>query len=163
MDVNRKTVAAGIGGAAVLGLGLYIAVPAASADPSPAPGKTATAHPKDPRKGQHENPHRGARKGHPHRWGGQGVHGEATVKREDGFHVRTWQRGEVTGRSGAAVTVRSADGTSWTWTTDDKTRVRKDRAKSSVGALANGDRVIVVGERSGSARTAKMIRVPERG
>ncbi|MEW2357476.1 hypothetical protein [Spirillospora sp. NPDC029432] len=161
MDVNRKTVAAGIGGAAVLGVGLYLAVPAAAADPSPSPSKSA-AQQKEHRKGQHRGPHKGQHKGHPHRWGGQGVHGEATVKRKDGFHVRTWQRGEVTGRSGAAVTVRSADGTSWTWTTDDQTRVRKDRAKSSVGALANGDRIVVVGERAGSTRTARMIRVPER-
>ncbi|MFF5263534.1 hypothetical protein ACFY4C_31800 [Actinomadura viridis] len=155
--VNRKSLAAGIGAASLLGVGLYIAVPAASADPSPSPGATASAKPREGHQGK------GHWRGHRGRWAAdRGVHGEATVKRKDGFHVRTWQRGEITGRSGANVTVRSADGTVWTWTTDGKTRVRKDAAKSQPSALASGDRVVVVGERTGTTRTAKVIAVPKK-
>ncbi|WP_242910967.1 DUF5666 domain-containing protein [Actinomadura terrae] len=92
----------------------------------------------------------------------RGVHGEATVRREDGFHLATWQRGAITARSGAALTVRSEDGASWTWTTDSNTTIRKDGAKSALSALNNGDQVLVFGERSGNTRTAKLVRAPKK-
>ncbi|MFI0354571.1 hypothetical protein [Actinomadura sp. 9N407] len=169
MKVTRKTLAAGLGGATLLGLGLYLAVPAA-ANPSPSPSATTSAHPKAKEPGQkgyrgEKGPRHRGQDGPRHRgrWaaGVRGVHGEATVQRKDGFHLRTWQTGEVTGRSGANVTVRSADGISWTWVTVGGTRVHKEGEKSAVSALANGDRVIVIGERAGTTRTAQMIRIPK--
>ncbi|GLZ16189.1 hypothetical protein Acsp04_64240 [Actinomadura sp. NBRC 104425] len=153
MRRNTKTLIAGAGAAGVLGLGLFVAVPAV-ADPSPAPSTSAS-----PEKGD-----RNQWKRQPHRWaarGGRGVHGEATVRRDGGFRVVTWQRGEVTGRSGAVVTVRSADGASWQWTTNDKTRFRRDGEKSQLSEVKNGDQVIVVGERTGATRTAVAFRVPK--
>ncbi|MBX6769392.1 MAG: hypothetical protein IRY90_19940, partial [Actinomadura rubrobrunea] len=119
--MNTKTLMAGAGAAGLLGLGLFVAVPAL-ADPSP--DTTATVS-----QGKLPDRHPGRL-----RWRGvaaRGVHGEATVRRarDGGFQVVTWQRGEVTGKSGAVVTVRSADGVSWQWTTDAKTRVRKDGDK----------------------------------
>lgn len=151
MRTNRKTIAAAAGAAGLLGLGLYLAVPASAADPSPSP--SATAHP--------DKGHPG--KGHPFRRARalRGVHGEATVKRKDGFHLATWQRGKITSVSATGLTVRSADGVSWTWTANDKTRVRKDGDKSALKALANGDQVLVAGERSGQTRTARFVRVPK--
>ncbi|MFB4304694.1 DUF5666 domain-containing protein [Actinomadura sp. GTD37] len=151
--MRTKTIVAGAGAAGLLGLGLYVAVPASAADPSPSP--SASARPGHP--GGHG-------KGHPHRGprAFRGVHGEATVQRKDGFHLAAWQRGEITSVSATGVTVRSADGVSWTWTADGKTRVRKDREKSALKNLANGDQVVVAGERSGNTRTARLIRVPER-
>jgi hypothetical protein len=164
MNINRKTLAGGLGGATLLGLGLYLAVPAA-ANPSPSPSPTTSAHPKGKEPGRQGWKDRRGEKG-PHargRWAAaRGVHGEATVKRKDGFHLRTWQVGEVTGRSGANLTVRSADGATWTWVTVAGTRVHKEGEKSAVSALANGDRIIVIGERAGTTRTAKIIRVPKR-
>jgi hypothetical protein len=161
-NLNRKSLVAGIGAAGVLGLGLYLAVPAFADDPSPSPKPTASQHHK--RDGHHGRQH-----GKQHPWRHQarfahrGVHGEATVQRKDkSFHVSAWQRGQVTGVSGATVTVRSADGVSWTWTTNDKTRVRKSGDKSTPSALASGDQLVVLGERTGTTRTATRIVVPKK-
>ncbi|MFI0480485.1 DUF5666 domain-containing protein [Actinomadura sp. 9N215] len=167
MRTNRKTIAAGVGAAGLLGLGLYLAVPAAAADPSPSPSPSAsgsgsaTTRPGD-------GPHRHDGKGHPGkrhpRWHARpfrGVHGEATVRRKDGFHVAAWQRGTISAVSATTLTVRSADGTSWTWTANADTRVRKHGEKSALKALASGDQVLVAGERSGATRTARLVRVPK--
>ncbi|SFP03230.1 hypothetical protein SAMN04489713_111111 [Actinomadura madurae] len=160
MRTNRKTIAATAGAAGLLGLGLYLAVPAAADDPSPSPKATTEwGHRGEGRPGW-GHPGMG---GHPFwRAGGmRGVHGEATVKRDGGFHLATWQRGDITSVSATAVTVRSEDGVSWTWKADDETRVRKDGDKSAMTDLKNGDQVLVAGERSGDTRTARFIRVPK--
>ncbi|MDL4816981.1 DUF5666 domain-containing protein [Actinomadura opuntiae] len=153
MRTNRKTLAAGVGAAGLLGLGLYLAVPAAANSPSPSPSATTTASPKaHPGHGKRLAPLRRVR----------GVHGEATVRRKDGFHLADWQRGKITGISGTALTVRSADGATWTWTTNSDTRVRKDGGKSTLSALTTGAQVFVLGERSGDTRTAKLVREPKK-
>ena len=59
------------------------------------------------------------------------------------------------------MTVRSADGVSWQWTTDAKTRVRKDGEKAQLSAVATGDKVIVAGRRTGDTRTAAVLRIPQ--
>ncbi|MFF7472858.1 hypothetical protein [Streptomyces sp. NPDC008092] len=66
-----------------------------------------------------------------HGWfgmGGMGVHGEATVKDPDTgkYVVRVWQRGTVEKVDGDQVTVKSDDGTSWTWTVGSDVKVRGD-------------------------------------
>lgn len=156
MRTRHTTIAAGVGVAALLGSGLYLAVPALAADPSPsASPKAEPKHPRSDRPGRDRPSRRG------HRWGGHGVHGEATVQRDDGFRLATWQRGEITALSSTTLTVKSADGVSWTWTTNAGTRVRKDREKAAVKDLADGDKILVAGERSGDTRTAKFIRVPK--
>ncbi|MFG2021061.1 DUF5666 domain-containing protein [Actinomadura geliboluensis] len=155
--MNPKSIVAGAGAAGLLGLGLYVAAPAFAADPAPSASPTAP----------HARPDKGhPGKGHPFRQAHgarafRGVHGEATVKRKDGFHLATWQRGKITSVSSSGVTVRSEDGVSWTWAANGDTRVRKDGEKSALKALANGDQVIVAGERSGNTRTARLIRVPK--
>jgi hypothetical protein len=151
MRTNRKTIAAAAGAAGLLGLGLYVAVPAAAADPSPSPTTTAHAGKGHPGTG---HPLRRAR-------AFRGVHGEATVKRKDGFHLAAWQRGKITSVSATGVTVRSEDGVSWTWKADGRTRVRKAGDRSTLKALASGDQVLVAGERSGDTRTARFVRVPK--
>jgi hypothetical protein len=83
--------------------------------------------------------------------GGKAVHGEATVK--DGstgkWVVRIWQRGTVTKVDGDQVTVKSDDGTSWTWT------VGSGATAQNSAALKKGDTASLIGTRSGSgARTA---------
>ncbi|WP_157429660.1 hypothetical protein [Actinomadura oligospora] len=167
MRANKKTMAAGVAAAGLLGVGLYTAVPAFAASPSP------SAHPSAPGKGHDGKGHDGRwRNGgkdgmHGHRagFGGgmRGVHGEATVKAKDNtFKVVGWQRGQVTAKTGTTLTVKSADGVTWTWTVDAKTRVVKARAKSTLNAVANGDEVVVFGDRSGETRTAKAVRDPQK-
>ncbi|MFD0732435.1 hypothetical protein [Planotetraspora mira] len=93
---------------------------------------------------------------------GLGVHGEATVKKKDGFVVRTWQRGDVTGAVAGSVTVKSADGTSWTWKVGDGTRVRKDGKKVDAAELTTGDTVFVAGTRAGDTRTSVVVVAPKK-
>ncbi|MDH2427072.1 hypothetical protein [Sphaerisporangium sp. TRM90804] len=92
-----------------------------------------------------------------------GVHGEATVKAREGeFATWAWQRGDVTAVSGGSVTVKSADGVSWTWTVNGDTRLRKNGEKAAASAVAAGDDVFVLGKPSGDARTAASVVVPKR-
>jgi hypothetical protein len=103
----------------------------------------------------------GERHGHGGPWfgfGGDAVHGEATVK-DPGtgrWVVRVWQRGTVQKADGDRITVRSEDGVSWTW------KLGPDATASphgSTGADApkKGDTVSVVGTRSGGAYTADRV------
>jgi hypothetical protein len=55
------------------------------------------------------------------------LHGEITVQGRDGVRTVVVQRGAVTAVDGRAVTVKSADGWTLTWTLGDDVRVRQDR------------------------------------
>jgi hypothetical protein len=156
MKLNAKTGAAAIGAAGLLGLGLYLAVPAA-ANPSPSPSASSTASPHN--KGDRGKGGHGWR--HGLRSSARGLHGEMTVKRDGKFLQVAWQRGQVTGRSGSVLTVRSEDGATWQWTITGDTKVRKNWAKAAATDVANGDQVMVWGEQSGATRTAKLVRVPD--
>jgi hypothetical protein len=70
--------------------------------------------------------------------------------------VYTWQTGTVTSRSGNTLTVRSTDGTTWTWTLNDKTQARKDGDKISASSITEGSRVMI----GGPDRTAAIIHTP---
>lgn len=155
--MRTKTTVAGVGAAGLLGLGLFLAVPASAADPAPSPSASPTAKTAHPRHPGHPG------KGHPFLRARalRGVHGEATVQRKNGFHNTAWQRGQITSVSSSGVTVRSADGVSWTWTANSDTRIRKDGEKAALKDLAKDDKVIVAGERSGDTRTARLIRAPK--
>lgn len=141
MKPNLKTTTAAVAVTGLLGAGLYIAVPAFATSP-----QSPSAAPTKEHKQRH-HPRRAMR----------GIHGEATVKRKDGFAKVNWQRGELTAVSANTLTVRSADGTSWTWTTTKDTRVRKNKAKAALTALAAKDQVVVFGPLEGTTRTAKAV------
>ena len=92
-----------------------------------------------------------------------GVHGEATVRTKKGFVQIAWQRGQLTGKSGDTLTVRSLDGTVWQWQTDGKTRVRKDGKKVAVANLATNDYIVLAGPTaSGGKHTAKVVIAPKK-
>jgi hypothetical protein len=92
-----------------------------------------------------------------------GVHGEATVRTKKGFVQIAWQRGQLTGRSGNTLTVRSLDGTVWQWTADGRTRVRKDGQKSAVANLATNDFVVIAGTVGpGNKHDARVVLVPKK-
>ena len=147
---RRRTVVAGalLAGALVAGGTAYAATaPSSAASPS----STASAHLKKHHK-KHGKHHRSL----------PGVHGQATVKnRKTGqFRVREWQRGSITGVSGATLTVKSADGVSWTWTVEKNARITRDGKKVAESALKTGDTVMVVGRQAGSANDALRIVAP---
>ncbi|MFC4590581.1 DUF5666 domain-containing protein [Sphaerisporangium corydalis] len=91
-----------------------------------------------------------------------GIHGDTTVRARGDFATYTWQRGAVTAASATSLTVKSADGVSWTWTVTSDTKVRKNGAKSTSSAVATGDTVFVLGQPSGDARKAQGVVVPKR-
>ncbi|MEZ0093813.1 DUF5666 domain-containing protein [Streptacidiphilus sp. EB129] len=132
------------GGVAVGGATAY-AASGTTATPSASPSATAA----------HQAAHRHLRTP-------RGIHGQATVKNgvTGQYVTREWQRGQVTSVSGATLTVKSADGTSWTWTTDSSTKVTRDGKKINESVLANGDTVEVLGKQSGTANDATRIFAP---
>ncbi|MEV0979445.1 hypothetical protein [Streptomyces sp. NPDC049915] len=131
---------------AVLALGGTVAY-AATSDSSPTPRGASTSSSPSPGgpDGSHE-------RGGP--WFGfdEAVHGEATVKDTDtGKWVeRIWQRGTVESVSGDQVTVKSADGASWTWTVGPDATVR-------IGTPKKGDSVVLVGTRGDDGKRTAVL------
>ncbi|GAB2881506.1 hypothetical protein GCM10027074_57210 [Streptomyces deserti] len=140
-----------------LGLGGTVAYAATSGDSGNGASVSASPSASAPRDGS------GGRHGHGHGpwFGFGGVHGEATVKDRDTgeWVVRTWQRGAVEKVDGDQVTVRSADGTQWTWTVNSDTKVHHDGASGTgAGALEKGEKATLVGTRADDGdRTATRV------
>jgi hypothetical protein len=159
--VGTAALAAGVG---------FGAAAAAAADPSPGPSianRSATDGPttdgpttgRPPAPGA-PGPHlRGFAGGLPAP--GQMLHGEAVTKDANGvLKTLDWQNGEVTAVSGSSVTVRSGDGTTWTWTLNGDTKVVKEGKDASASDIATGDKVAVAGQRAGDTRTASVVAGP---
>jgi hypothetical protein len=85
------------------------------------------------------------------------LHGEFTVQGKDGVRTVVVQRGAVTAVDGRAVTVKSADGWTLTWTLASDVRVRQDRTKADVAAVRTGAQVGVAGARDGDTATARLV------
>jgi hypothetical protein len=86
-------------------------------------------------------------------------HGEAVVRDKDGKLITVdRQRGSVTAASATSLTVKSSDGTSWTWTIDKDTKVRGPNLKTEpASSVKVGNTVAVGGQRSGDTRTARAV------
>jgi hypothetical protein len=141
--------------------GSFLDVALAAADQSDQSDQSGSAAPEETARPGDKNP-RLAR--HPLRARRflRGVHGTATVRIKDGrFAQVAWQRGQVTSVSGATLTVRSADGTTWQWTTNSDTKVRRHGDKATLSQLAANDRVFVIGTVDGSTRTARAAVAPK--
>jgi Domain of unknown function (DUF5666) len=95
--------------------------------------------------------------GHPSRM----LYGESAGQDDKGaVEIYDWQNGQVTAVSGASMTVRSADGTSWTWTLGASTKIGRNGTIGKASDIKAGDKVIVSGRRSGSTRTASAVADP---
>ncbi|MGR6975057.1 hypothetical protein ACU639_36675 [Streptomyces cynarae] len=153
---KRRAVVTGVVLAGVLAVGGATAYASSASAPGASPSSAASASSAK----QHHKKHNKKRGKH-HR-SLPGVHGQATVKnRKTGqFVVREWQRGSITGVSGATLTVKSADGVSWTWTVEKNAKIIRDGKKVAESALKTGDTVMVVGRRAGSANDALRIVAP---
>jgi hypothetical protein len=93
-----------------------------------------------------------------------GIHGEATTRnaKTGAYVAHEWQRGRITAVHGSDVTVRSMDGTTWTWVAGSSTKVTRDRRSIAESALKTGDKVFVLGKKSGSANDATRILAPQK-
>ncbi|MFG2133808.1 hypothetical protein ACGFNV_39445 [Streptomyces sp. NPDC048751] len=157
-SVRARTVIAATA-VAVLAVGGTVAYAASSggADGGAAPAAASASASHSP-----ETP-RGHPGGHPGGgpWaalGGDAVHGEATVKDRDTgeWVVRIWQRGTLEKVDGDQVTVKSDDGTSWTWKVSKGVTDRRDGTSDSVKM---GETALLVGERDDDGtRTAVRVR-----
>jgi hypothetical protein len=85
------------------------------------------------------------------------LHGETTVQGRDGVRTIVVQRGTVTAAGETAVTVKSTDGFTLTWTPGDKLRVVHDKKKVGTDAVKVGTEVGVAGTRTGDTTTARLI------
>ncbi len=89
------------------------------------------------------------------------VHGTVTVLDRDGKLITLQlDHGTIASIGDGSVTIAEAGGSNVTVATSAETRVRKDRAPSTLAALAVGDEVIVVSVIDGGVATARRIVVP---
>jgi Domain of unknown function (DUF5666) len=90
------------------------------------------------------------------------LHGERVLKDKDGTIITVdAQRGTVTAASASSMTVRSSDGTRWTWTLNGNTKVRgANLRKEPTSDIKIGDTVAVAGHRTDDIRTARAIGDP---
>ena len=97
-----------------------------------------------------------------HRFGARGLHGEFVVQTKEGAtKTVAVQRGEITAVDADSVTVKSTDGFEQTWALTENTRVRKNGETADAAALAVGDWVGAIGEKSDETLSAAGIRVPK--
>ncbi|TNC22910.1 hypothetical protein [Amycolatopsis alkalitolerans] len=87
---------------------------------------------------------------------GRVAHGEFTLNGKK-HQVIDVQRGQVQSVGPDAITVRSNDGFTATYTVDSGTKVKKAKQASAIGQVAVNDHVFVLADKSGSTVTAKRI------
>jgi hypothetical protein len=86
-----------------------------------------------------------------------GEHGEFTYKTKSGTKTLAFERGTIVSVAGSDVTVRAADGTTWTWELTNTSVVRDDGTRSSSSALAAGQSVFAGGPVAGTTRDARLV------
>jgi len=87
----------------------------------------------------------------------RGIHGQFTFQTKKGTRTLAFERGTIQSVSGGAVTVKAADGTTWTWHVVSNTVVRQDGKKVASSTLADGQRVFVGGPVVGGADNARLV------
>ena len=86
-----------------------------------------------------------------------GMHGEYTFETKNGPRTLAFERGTVTAVAGHDVTVRAADGTTWTWVLTSTSVVRQDGTRATPAALADGKPVFAAGAVTGGTHDAALI------
>ena len=86
-----------------------------------------------------------------------GIHGEFTFETKDGARTLAFERGTVVSVAGSDVTVRAADGTTWTWALTSASIVRENGSRTSASNVAGGQLVFVAGQVTGSTRDARLL------
>lgn len=89
------------------------------------------------------------------------VHGTVVVIGRDGEPVTLqFDHGTLAEIGDGSISISEATGTTVTIATTDETRVRRERVRSSLDALALGDEVLVVSVVEGGSATARLVAVP---
>lgn len=156
----RKAVLAGAVALALTGTGAALAW-SATGTPPPSPSPSQSTPERDTAPGQQDKQDRKAQRPQP-------LHGEGVVKNSDGtFQTVLEQRGTVESVSDTAITVKSEDGYSQTYTVNGDTKVlqvptaddgrRLRPTEGTIADIAAGDTVRVAGAKDGDKATAKRI------
>jgi hypothetical protein len=86
-----------------------------------------------------------------------GLHGQFTFKSKSGYKTLAYERGVIASISGNDVTVRAADGTTWTWVLVSNTVVRHGGQKVANSELAEGQQVFAGGPVVSGVYDARLI------
>ncbi|MGI5242501.1 hypothetical protein [Dactylosporangium sp. CA-139066] len=88
------------------------------------------------------------------------LHGEVVVQTKDGPQTVVVQRGTVTAKGDGSVTVKSTDGFTLTWTTNDTTKVAAGGRKAALDQVVLGAQVGIGGVKS-DPQVARLVVVPK--
>jgi hypothetical protein len=99
-----------------------------------------------------------AAKARMHGLGRRMLHGEFVMQTRNGFVTAVIARGTVASIDANSISVTSADGVATTFTVDAKTKARSAGAVVPIGSVHQGDKVGVLGIKTGNAAVAKLIR-----
>jgi hypothetical protein len=94
------------------------------------------------------------------------LHGEVTVRTQEGVKTLVMASGEVSALSKDAITVKSSDGVETSFTLNGDTRYGFRNEPAPSAELKVGDTAFVTGEKSGGGAVAKRVvsgELPERG
>lgn len=151
---TRFAKAAALVGAGALGATIVTGV-AFAADPTPSPSMSSgTGAGTMSREGRGDHGGRGGMMG----FGGEVLHGDATVETTDGTtEVMRVVRGSVTAISDTSITVKSTDGFTQTFVINPDTDIHKSRTDATAADVAVGDAALVAGVVSGDTVTAERI------
>jgi hypothetical protein len=86
-----------------------------------------------------------------------GLYGQYTYETKTGSDTLAFERGTITSVGGGDVTVRAANGTSWTWELVSTTVVRESGQKVAESTLATGETVFAGGPVTNGAKDARLI------
>jgi hypothetical protein len=86
-----------------------------------------------------------------------GIHGQFTFQTKKGTKTLAFERGTVESVASGTVTVRAADGTTWTWHLVSNTVIREGGKKTTAASLADGQRVFAGGPVVSGADNARLI------
>ena len=90
---------------------------------------------------------------------GHTLHAQLTVKTKTGYSTVAFERGTIGSVSGDTLTVKAADGTTWTWHLLKGSVLRENGGKLAVSKLAAGEKILAVGPVSNGNNYVKMAQV----
>ncbi|HTX85776.1 MAG TPA: hypothetical protein VME44_26635 [Streptosporangiaceae bacterium] len=88
-----------------------------------------------------------------------GEYGQVTFKGKTSPKTAAFERGTIESVTGSSFTVQAADGTTWTWDLIASTKMREAGDPSAQVKLTSGDRVLVIGLETTTAKDARLIQV----
>lgn len=86
-----------------------------------------------------------------------GVDGTVSFHGKNGFRTLSFERGTIGSVNGNDVVIKAPNGTTWTWLIVSNTVVRKKGARTTTGALSEGETVFAAGPVVNGARDARLI------